>query len=42
VKTPTGGNWMRKETPTGSFMIQTDHGPMAIRNARIRPLTSLK
>ncbi len=38
VKTPTGGNWMRKETPTGSFMIQTDHGPMAIRNAKIRPL----
>jgi hypothetical protein len=38
VKTPTGGNWMRKETPAGSFMIQTDHGPMAIRNAKIRPL----
>jgi hypothetical protein len=38
VKTPTGSNWMRKETPTGSFMIQTDHGPIAIRNARIRPL----
>jgi hypothetical protein len=36
VKTPTGGNWQRKETPTGSFMLQTDHGPTAWRNVRIR------
>jgi hypothetical protein len=39
VKTPTGGNWMRKETATaaGSFMLQSDHGPTAWRNVRIRP-----
>jgi hypothetical protein len=35
---PTGGNWKRKETPAGSFMLQCDHGPTAWRNVRIRPL----
>jgi hypothetical protein len=38
VKTPTGGNWMKKETATGSFMLQTDHGPTAWRNVKIRAL----
>lgn len=38
VKTPTGGNWKRKETPTGSFMLQCDHGPTAWRSVKIRPL----
>jgi hypothetical protein len=38
VKTPTGGNWMKKETATGSFMLQSDHGPTAWRNVRIKPL----
>jgi hypothetical protein len=38
VKTPTGGNWMKKETPTGSFMLQCDHGPTAWRNVKIRPV----
>jgi hypothetical protein len=37
VKTPTGGNWMKKETPTGSLMLQCDHGPTAWRNVKIRP-----
>jgi hypothetical protein len=37
VKTPTGGNWMRKETAKGSLMLQSDHGPTAWRNVRIRP-----
>ena len=36
LKTPTGGNWTRKETATGSFMLQTDHGPTAWRNVKIR------
>jgi hypothetical protein len=36
VKTPTGGNWTRKETATGAFMLQSDHGPTAWRNVRIR------
>ena len=38
VKTPTGGNWQKKETPTGSFMLQCDHGPTAWRNVRIKPI----
>jgi hypothetical protein len=38
VKTPTGGNWMKKETATGSFMLQCDHGPTAWRNVRIKPI----
>ena len=38
LKTPTGGNWNRKETPTGPFMLQADHGPVAFRNVRIRPV----
>ena len=37
LKTPTGGNWMRKETATGSLMLQSDHGPTAWRNVKIRP-----
>ena len=36
VKTPTGGNWQKKETPTGAFMLQCDHGPTAWRNVKIR------
>ncbi len=38
LKTPTGGNWMKKETATGSLMLQSDHGPTAWRNVRIKPL----
>ena len=37
VKTPTGGNWARKETAAGSLMLQSDHGPTAWRNVRIKP-----
>jgi hypothetical protein len=36
--TPTGANWVKKETPTGPFLIQADHGPVAVRNVRIRPV----
>jgi len=36
--TPTGSAWVKKETSTGPFLIQADHGPVAIRNVRIRPL----
>jgi 3-keto-disaccharide hydrolase len=42
VKTPTGGNWMKKETANGSFMLQSDHGPTAWRNVRIRPTNKPK
>jgi hypothetical protein len=38
VKTPTGANWNKKETATGPFMLQADHGPVAFRNVRIRPV----
>jgi hypothetical protein len=38
VETPTGNNWVNKEAPTGPFLVQADHGPIAIRNVRIRPL----
>jgi hypothetical protein len=38
IKTPTGGNWTKKETATGSLMLQSDHGPTAWRNVRVRPV----
>jgi hypothetical protein len=37
LKTPTGANWVAKEVPTGPFMLQADHGPVAFRNVRIKP-----
>lgn len=37
VKTPTGSNWDKPEKPTGPFMLQSDHGPVAFRNVRIKP-----
>jgi hypothetical protein len=40
LKTPTGANWTKKETATGPFMLQADHGPVAFRNVKIRPLTA--
>lgn len=38
LKTPTGANWVKKETATGPFMLQADHGPVAFRNVRIKAL----
>lgn len=38
LKTPTGNNWSVPETPTGPFMLQADHGPVAFRNVRIREI----
>ena len=37
LKTPTGANWNKKETPTGPFMLQADHGPVAFRKIKITP-----
>jgi hypothetical protein len=37
LKTPTGTNWKKKESPTGPLLLQGDHGPVAFRNVRIRP-----
>ena len=36
VKTPTGTNWTKKETATGPFLLQADHGPVAFRNVKIQ------
>lgn len=35
---PTGGPISEQEAPTGPFMIQGDHGPVAFRNFQIRDL----
>jgi hypothetical protein len=41
VATPTGAAWrLRKETAAGPLLLQGDHGPVAFRNVRIRPLSS--
>lgn len=37
LKTPTGANWNKKEFPKGPFMLQSDHGPVAFRNVKIKP-----
>ncbi|MBX9627410.1 MAG: DUF1080 domain-containing protein [Gemmataceae bacterium] len=37
LKTPTGGNWEKPETPTGPLLLQADHGPVAFQNVRVRP-----
>lgn len=38
LKTPTGHNWTRKEVAEGPFLLQADHGPVAIRNMKVRPV----
>jgi hypothetical protein len=39
VSCPTGAAWrLRKEVARGPFLLQADHGPVAFRNVRIRPL----
>jgi hypothetical protein len=39
VDYPTGSAWrLQKEVPTGPLLLQADHGPVAFRNVRIRPL----
>jgi hypothetical protein len=37
--TPTGSNHTRPEVATGPFMLQGDHGPVAFRNLKVRPVT---
>lgn len=36
--TPTGHAWHNKEVPEGPLLLQADHGPIAFRNVRVRPL----
>lgn len=38
LKTPTGANWTKKEPASGRLLLQGDHGPVAFRNVRVRPL----
>jgi hypothetical protein len=39
VQYPTGHAWrLKKEMPSGPLLLQGDHGPVAFRNVRIRPL----
>ena len=38
ARTPTGGIWRNEEHPTGPLLLQADHGPVAFRNVRLRPL----
>ena len=35
---PTGDNWKQPEHPEGPILLQADHGPVAFRNLRARPL----
>ena len=37
--TPTGHNYTRPEVATGPLMLQGDHGPVAFRNVKVRPVT---
>jgi hypothetical protein len=38
VQSPTGHVWRLKEVPRGPILLQADHGPVAFRNIRVRPL----
>jgi putative membrane-bound dehydrogenase-like protein len=42
LRWPTGANWHRKEMAKGPLMLQGDHGPVAFRNIRARPLSAKK
>ena len=37
-KTPTGHAWHDKEIAAGPLLLQADHGPVAFRAVRVRPL----
>jgi hypothetical protein len=36
---PTGHAWRKPEPATGPLFLQGDHGPVAFRNVRVRPLS---
>jgi hypothetical protein len=38
VKTPTGAAYTTKEAARGPLLLQADHGPVAFRNVRVRPV----
>lgn len=39
VPCPTGNVWREQEKPSGPIMLQGDHGSVAFRNVRVRPLS---
>jgi hypothetical protein len=40
VECPTGAAWrLKKEVAKGPLLLQADHGPVAFRNVRVRPLS---
>jgi hypothetical protein len=41
VPTPTGHAWHKAEPATGPLLLQGDHGPVAFRNVRVRPLAEV-
>jgi len=38
LKAPTGHAWRLPEVPRGPILLQADHGPVAFRNLKARPL----
>ncbi len=40
LKTPTGDRWKNAEMAEGPIMLQGDHGPVALRNVKVRALNS--
>jgi hypothetical protein len=38
LKTPTGHAYTNKEVPRGPLLLQGDHGPVAFRNVKVRPV----
>ena len=40
VAHPTGNVWREKEHARGPLLFQADHGPVAFRNIRVRPLSA--
>lgn len=40
VAYPTGHYWHEPEHATGSLFLQADHGPVAFRNIRLRPINA--
>jgi hypothetical protein len=38
LATPTGHAWQKREMPEGPILLQGDHGPVAFRNIRVRPM----
>ena len=41
VRGPTRAALLGDESPTGPLMLQGDHGPVAYRNLRLRPVAGL-